>query len=144
MVSTDIPRGEVDRFVELALKARSQKIATLSLVPPMINTADPDIALVQQKVADGDRAGRGQARARRARHGRGRARGDPPRRRRATTTGSAADVDGTPTAASPTTPTPAAPPSVTGGLDRLALPGLCRQPVGGPRRRLLIERSTGP
>jgi LCP family protein required for cell wall assembly len=51
MVSTDIPRGEVDRFVDLALKAKSQKIATLSLVPPMINTANPDIALVQQKVA---------------------------------------------------------------------------------------------
>ncbi|RYC11285.1 LCP family protein [Nocardioides zhouii] len=51
MVSTDIPRGEVDRFVELALKAKSQKIATLSLVPPMINTAHPDIALVQEKVA---------------------------------------------------------------------------------------------
>ena len=52
MVSTNVPRGEVDRFVDLALKAKSQKIATLSLVPPMINTADPDIALVQQKVAD--------------------------------------------------------------------------------------------
>jgi LCP family protein required for cell wall assembly len=51
MVSTDIPRSEVDRFVDLALKAKSQKIATLSLVPPMINTANPDIALVQQKVA---------------------------------------------------------------------------------------------
>ena len=51
MVSTDIPRGEVDRFAELALKAKSQKIATLSLVPPMINTADPDIAVIQQKVA---------------------------------------------------------------------------------------------
>ncbi len=51
MVSTDIPRGEVDTFVDLALKAKSQKIATLSLVPPMINTAHPDIALVQQKVA---------------------------------------------------------------------------------------------
>ena len=51
MVSTDIPRGEVDRFAELALKAKSQKIATLSLVPPLINTADPDIAVIQQKVA---------------------------------------------------------------------------------------------
>jgi LCP family protein required for cell wall assembly len=51
MVSTDIPRSEVDRFVDLALKAKSQKIATLSLVPPMINTAHPDIALVQSKVA---------------------------------------------------------------------------------------------
>lgn len=51
MVSTDIPRGEVDRFAELAIKAKSQKIATLSLVPPMIDTANPDIALVQEKVA---------------------------------------------------------------------------------------------
>jgi LCP family protein required for cell wall assembly len=51
MVSTNVPRGEVDRFVDLALKARSQKIATLSLVPPMINTADPDIELIHQKVA---------------------------------------------------------------------------------------------
>lgn len=52
MVSTDLPRDEVDRFVDLALEARSQKIATLSLVPPMINTADPDIALVRRKVAE--------------------------------------------------------------------------------------------
>ncbi len=52
MISTDIPRGEVDHFAELALQARSQKIATLSLVPPMINTAAPDIALVHQKVQD--------------------------------------------------------------------------------------------
>ena len=52
MVSTDVPRSEVDRFVDLALKAKSQKIATLSLVPPMIDTAHPDIALVRQKVAD--------------------------------------------------------------------------------------------
>ena len=52
MVSTNVPRGEVDRFVDLALKAKSQKIATLSLVPPMIDTAHPDIALVQQKISD--------------------------------------------------------------------------------------------
>jgi LCP family protein required for cell wall assembly len=52
MVSTDIPRSEVDRFVDLALKARNQKIATISLVPPMINTAAPDIALVQSRIAE--------------------------------------------------------------------------------------------
>lgn len=51
MVSTNVPRDEVDRFVDLALKAKSQKIATLSLVPPMVNTADPDIDLVHAKVA---------------------------------------------------------------------------------------------
>jgi LCP family protein required for cell wall assembly len=50
MVSTDIPASEVDRFMELALKAKGQPVATLSLVPPMINTADPDIALIKRKV----------------------------------------------------------------------------------------------
>ena len=52
MVSTSIPRSEVDRFVQLALGAKEQKLSTLSLVPPMINTAEPDIDLVQQKVAE--------------------------------------------------------------------------------------------
>ena len=52
MISTNVPKSEVDNFMGLALRAKSQKIATLSLVPPMINTAEPDIALVQQKIAD--------------------------------------------------------------------------------------------
>ncbi len=50
MISTNVPSGELERFVSLAMKARSQKISTLSLVPPMIDTAHPDIALVQSKV----------------------------------------------------------------------------------------------
>jgi polyisoprenyl-teichoic acid--peptidoglycan teichoic acid transferase len=51
MLSTDIPSSEVDRFIDLALKARDQRVASLSLVPPMINTGDPDIDLVREKVA---------------------------------------------------------------------------------------------
>jgi LCP family protein required for cell wall assembly len=51
MISTDIPASEVDRFMSLALKAKSQPVATLSLVPPLVNTADPDIALIHRKVA---------------------------------------------------------------------------------------------
>jgi polyisoprenyl-teichoic acid--peptidoglycan teichoic acid transferase len=51
MISTDIPASEVDRFMALALKAKSQPIATLSLVPPMIDTGDPDIGLIHRKVA---------------------------------------------------------------------------------------------
>lgn len=50
MVSTNIPASELDRFVSLALKARGEKISTLSLVPPMINTADPNIRLIRTKV----------------------------------------------------------------------------------------------
>jgi polyisoprenyl-teichoic acid--peptidoglycan teichoic acid transferase len=52
MISTNIPASEVDRFIQLALDARGQKVSTLSLVPPMINTADPDIKLIKSKVAD--------------------------------------------------------------------------------------------
>jgi polyisoprenyl-teichoic acid--peptidoglycan teichoic acid transferase len=52
MISTNIPAGEVDTFISLALEARGQKISTLSLVPPMINTADPDIKLIRTKVAE--------------------------------------------------------------------------------------------
>ena len=51
MVSTDVPASEVDRFMALALKAKGQPVATLSLVPPLVNTADPDIRLIHRKVA---------------------------------------------------------------------------------------------
>ena len=52
MISTNIPASEVDRFLDLALKAKSQKIATVSLVPPAINTADPDMDKVHQMIAE--------------------------------------------------------------------------------------------
>lgn len=52
MVSTSIPAGEVDRFIALAIKAKGQKIGTLSLVPPLIDTYQPDIPLIQAKVAE--------------------------------------------------------------------------------------------
>jgi polyisoprenyl-teichoic acid--peptidoglycan teichoic acid transferase len=51
MISTNIPASEVDRFMSLALKAKGQRVSTLSLVPPMVNTADPDVHLIKQKVA---------------------------------------------------------------------------------------------
>jgi hypothetical protein len=52
LISTDVPMGEVDRFVDLALKARSQPMRTVSFVPPMINTGDPDIGKIQRAVQD--------------------------------------------------------------------------------------------
>jgi LCP family protein required for cell wall assembly len=51
MVSTDIPASEVDRFMSLALKARSQPIATLSMVPPLVDTAHPDIPMMKRTIA---------------------------------------------------------------------------------------------
>jgi LCP family protein required for cell wall assembly len=61
MISTSVPGSEVARFLDLAVKAKSQKIATLSLVPPMINTADPDIDLIRTKVAEAIDRAEGQA-----------------------------------------------------------------------------------
>ena len=51
MISTNLPASELDRFMQLALQARGQRISTVSLVPPLINTAEPDIALVQSTVS---------------------------------------------------------------------------------------------
>ncbi len=57
MISTSVPKSEVDRFIDLAIKAKSQKIGTVSLVPPKVVTADPDIDVVHAMVSDAiDRA----------------------------------------------------------------------------------------
>jgi LCP family protein required for cell wall assembly len=50
VIETNIPRSEVDRFVALAIKAKSQPLTTVSFVPPLVNTAHPDIALIQERV----------------------------------------------------------------------------------------------
>jgi LCP family protein required for cell wall assembly len=51
MISTNLPRSEVDRFIALALKAKDQKLASVSLVPPLIDTGNPDIAVIREAVA---------------------------------------------------------------------------------------------
>ncbi len=50
LLETNLPASELDTFVELALKARSQKIATVSFVPPQIVTADPDIDKIHRMI----------------------------------------------------------------------------------------------
>jgi polyisoprenyl-teichoic acid--peptidoglycan teichoic acid transferase len=52
MVQTSIPASEVDRFISLALKAKSQKISTLSVVPPVFDTYEPNARLIKAKVAE--------------------------------------------------------------------------------------------
>ena len=61
MISTDIPASELDLFVQLALKAKGQKVSTLSLVPPLVNTADPRIPAIKAKVAQAIDRAEGQA-----------------------------------------------------------------------------------
>ena len=43
LVTTDVPQGEVGRFMELVIKARSKPVRSVSFVPPLISTGDPDI-----------------------------------------------------------------------------------------------------
>ena len=64
LITTDIPQSDVDTFMQLALKARSAPVRTVSFVPPMISTSHPDIAKIQAAVKSAvDRsAGRGPSR----------------------------------------------------------------------------------
>lgn len=50
LLQTDIPSSEIDRFASLALKAKAQKIATISLVPPLINTSHPDESVIRNAI----------------------------------------------------------------------------------------------
>jgi polyisoprenyl-teichoic acid--peptidoglycan teichoic acid transferase len=51
ILKTSIPASEVDTFVSLSLKARSLPVSTVSLVPPRIDTGDPDYAKIKSMVS---------------------------------------------------------------------------------------------
>jgi LCP family protein required for cell wall assembly len=50
LLTTNLPASQLGSFMQLAMKARSQPVRTVSFVPPMINTGKPDIALIQKSV----------------------------------------------------------------------------------------------
>ena len=54
LISTNLPASELGTFAELAMKARSQPVRSVSFVPPAINTSAPDIdkihAMVQRAI----------------------------------------------------------------------------------------------
>lgn len=52
MLSTNLPGSEFDRFIGLALKAKDQKMSSVSLVPPLLNTAAPDIDVARGAVTE--------------------------------------------------------------------------------------------
>jgi LCP family protein required for cell wall assembly len=52
LMSTDIPASQLGMFIDLALKARSLPIATVSFVPPRVKTYDPDYGQIHTKVAN--------------------------------------------------------------------------------------------
>lgn len=53
LISTSIPGKEFGPFADLALKARGQNVSTISLVPPAVDTVNPDFAAIHQLIADG-------------------------------------------------------------------------------------------
>ncbi|TMR34581.1 LytR family transcriptional regulator [Nonomuraea zeae] len=50
-ISTDIPQNLLPAIVDLSQKVKDAKIRSLSFVPPLITTADPDWYLIRHKVA---------------------------------------------------------------------------------------------
>ncbi|MDX6278830.1 MAG: polyisoprenyl-teichoic acid--peptidoglycan teichoic acid transferase, partial [Nocardioidaceae bacterium] len=50
LLSTNIPAKELGQFADLALKSRGEKIATVSLVPPQVDTVHPNFPLIQQMI----------------------------------------------------------------------------------------------
>lgn len=52
LISTTIPQSELGQFADLALKSRSQKVATVSLVPPQVDTVRPDFTVIRKIISD--------------------------------------------------------------------------------------------
>ncbi len=50
LIDTDLPASELGRFAELAMKARSKPVRTVSFVPPAVATSDPDVDKIHSMV----------------------------------------------------------------------------------------------
>ncbi|MGZ6787634.1 MAG: LCP family glycopolymer transferase [Nocardioidaceae bacterium] len=72
LITTDLPASELDTFAQLAMKARSQPVSTVSFVPPAVTTSSPDIAKIQAMVkaaVERSESGKVAAHHKRAKHG---------------------------------------------------------------------------
>ncbi len=52
LISTNLPAKELGQFADLALKSRGEKVRTVSLVPPAVNTVTPDFAAIHRMIDD--------------------------------------------------------------------------------------------
>lgn len=50
LITTDLPASELDTFAQLALRARTQPMRTVSFVPPKVNTSAPDVEAIHADV----------------------------------------------------------------------------------------------
>ena len=51
IISTSVPASQLDTFVNLSMKTKNLPVATVSFVPPKINTSDPDYAQIRSMVS---------------------------------------------------------------------------------------------
>jgi anionic cell wall polymer biosynthesis LytR-Cps2A-Psr (LCP) family protein len=51
VVQTDIPASHLGTLMDLALNAKKLPVSSFSPIPPLINTGDPDFALILTRVA---------------------------------------------------------------------------------------------
>ena len=51
IVATDIPKSQISTMLSLATKAKSKPVASLAIVPPLIQPANPDFATIQRSIA---------------------------------------------------------------------------------------------
>ena len=62
LLSTNIPAVELGQFADLALKSRGEKIAVVSLVPPVVSTVNPNFpaihAMIQTAIDKSEKAAR--------------------------------------------------------------------------------------
>ena len=59
VVATDIPTSEIGTMIDLALKAKALPVASVAIMPPLINPGAPDFDVVRQHRPDEDRDLRG-------------------------------------------------------------------------------------
>lgn len=68
LMATDIPRGTLPDMIGLAVKAKDASVRSVAFTPPLIQTADPDVELIQRKVREAiDASQRSSARPRASR-----------------------------------------------------------------------------
>ena len=51
LLTTNIPQSDLGAFMDLSLKAKSQKMSSVSLVPPVIYTGNPDYDKVRRMIS---------------------------------------------------------------------------------------------
>ncbi len=61
VMSTDLPASELATFIDLGTKGKSQRITSVAFVPPLIEPARPDLALIKDRVIDALIASRAEA-----------------------------------------------------------------------------------